>query len=213
MRNMGLLSREDMLELTRRMTPARTCFDRIAGSYRDEDGIEAGSFNIHFLKLTDKEKADNLKIAKAIPFSETRVQLKSYAFPGNSAKSKEMAKLLYAIKSSSLKNDALLETFYELIGDSYSAEGDYGIYLFHGAYDVPVKGKDKEWLEGSETVYEFIICAICPVTGDYEAGEPAWGFLYPSFVNRCEDREHIAIYNIDPHNEDMGFMNMLGLLS
>ena len=91
-------------------------------------------------------------------------------------------------------------------------EGDYGIYLFHGAYDVPVKGKDKEWLEGSETVYEFIICAICPVTGDYEAGEPAWGFLYPSFVNRCEDRDHIAIYNIDPHNEDMGFLNMLGLL-
>ena len=212
MSNMGMLSREDMLELTRRMTPARTCFDRIAGSYRDEDGIEDGSFNIHFLKLSDKEKADNLRIAKTIPFSETKVQLKSYAFPGNNTKSKEMAKLLYAIKSCSLKNDALLETFYELIGDSYSAEGDYGIYLFHGAYDVPVKGKDKEWLEGSETVYEFIICAICPVTGDYEAGEPAWGFLYPSFVNRCEDREHIAIYNIDPDNEDMGFMNMLGLL-
>ena len=50
----GMLSREDMLELTRRMTPARTCFDRVAGSYRDEDGIEDGSFNIHFLKLTDK---------------------------------------------------------------------------------------------------------------------------------------------------------------
>ncbi len=48
----GMLSREDMLELTRRMTPARTCFDRVAGSYRDEDGIEGGSFNIHFRKLT-----------------------------------------------------------------------------------------------------------------------------------------------------------------
>ena len=210
---MGMLSREDMLELTRRMTPARTCFDRIAGSYRDEDGIEDGSFNIHFLKLTDKEKADNLKIAKAIPFSETKVQLKSYKFPADSDRSTQMARMLWAIKDSGLKNDALLENLYELIGDSYSSEGDYGIFIFHGVYDVPVKGKDKEWLEGSESVYDFIIGAICPVTGDYEADTPTWGFLYPSFVNRCEDREHIAVYNLDPENEDMGFMNMLGLLS
>ena len=208
-----MLSREDMLELTRRMTPARTCFDRIAGSYRDEDGIEDGSFNIHFLKLTDKEKADNLKIAKAIPFSETKVQLKSYKFPADSDRSTQMARMLWAIKDSGLKNDALLENLYELIGDSYSSEGDYGIFIFHGVYDVPVKGKDKEWLEGSESVYDFIIGAICPVTGDYEADTPTWGFLYPSFVNRCEDREHIAVYNLDPENEDMGFMNMLGLLS
>ena len=79
-------------------------------------------------------------------------------------------------------------------------------------YDVPVKGKDKEWLEGSESVYDFIICTICPVTGDYEAGTPTWGFLYPSFVNRCEDRDHIAVYNLDSEKEDMGFLNMLGLL-
>ena len=207
-----MLSREDMLELTRRMTPARTCFDRVAGSYRDEDGIEDGSFNIHFLKLTDKEKADNLKIAKAIPFSETKVQLKSYKFPVDNDRSVQMARMLWAIRDSGLKNDALLENLYDLIGDSYSAEDNYGIFVFHGVYDVPVKGKDKEWLEGSESVYDFIICAICPVTGDYEAGTPTWGFLYPSFVNRCEDRDHISVYNLDPENEDMGFFNMLGLL-
>ena len=28
-----MINREDMLELTRRMTPERTCFDRIAGAY------------------------------------------------------------------------------------------------------------------------------------------------------------------------------------
>ena len=31
--------------------------------------------------------------------------------------------------------------------------------------------------------------------------------------NNTDNRyHHIAIYNIDPHNEDMGFLNMLGLL-
>ena len=52
-----MINREDMLELTRRMTPSRTCMDRIAGGYMDEDGFLDGSFNIHFLKLSGEEKA------------------------------------------------------------------------------------------------------------------------------------------------------------
>ncbi len=38
---MGEINREDMLELTRRMTLKRNCFDRIAGAYLDEEGREA----------------------------------------------------------------------------------------------------------------------------------------------------------------------------
>ena len=33
-----MIDREDMLELTRRMTPSRNCFSRIAGCYVDADG-------------------------------------------------------------------------------------------------------------------------------------------------------------------------------
>ena len=45
------INRDDMLELTRRMTPSRTCFTRVAGCYVDADGDFDGSFNIHFGKL------------------------------------------------------------------------------------------------------------------------------------------------------------------
>ena len=41
-----MINREDMLELTRRMTPARTSFVRMAGCYTDSDGEYDGSFNI-----------------------------------------------------------------------------------------------------------------------------------------------------------------------
>ena len=43
-----MINRTDMLELTRRMTPARTSFTRIAGCYVDADGDFDGSFNINF---------------------------------------------------------------------------------------------------------------------------------------------------------------------
>ena len=199
-----MLDREDMLELSRRMTPARTCFNRIAGSYRDEEGFDDGSFNKHFLKLTPSEKEKNLAIAKAIPYAKTNVELKEYAFPGRTSESIEFWKLLTALNVCELKNDAMLDTFYELVSEKYQSAGEYAIYVFHGAYDIPIKGKDKEWLEGSEEVYSFLVCAICPVSGDFEPGKPECGFLFPSFNNHCTDLNHIAVYQADaarPHEE------------
>ena len=71
------IDREDMLELTRRMTVSRSCFSRIAGAYMDEEGFIDGSFNTHFLKLSGSEKERNLNIAKTVPYSNTNVNLKN----------------------------------------------------------------------------------------------------------------------------------------
>ena len=38
-----MINRDDMLELTRRMTPSRNCFARIVGAYMDEEGFEDGT--------------------------------------------------------------------------------------------------------------------------------------------------------------------------
>ena len=40
------LNREDLLELTRRMTVKRSCIFRAAGAYMDKDGEVDGSFNL-----------------------------------------------------------------------------------------------------------------------------------------------------------------------
>ena len=64
---MGQINREDMLELTRRMTSARSNLVRIAGAYIDEEGYIDGTFNTSFLSLKGEEKRRCLEIAKAIP--------------------------------------------------------------------------------------------------------------------------------------------------
>ena len=92
-----MINREDMLELTRRMTPARNCFDRIAGAYMNDMGEVDESFNIHFGKLSGSETARNLELAKAIPFSKTNVQLKEYDFPVKAKGKESMWQLLPAI--------------------------------------------------------------------------------------------------------------------
>ncbi len=53
---MGQINRDDMLELTRRMTSARSNLVRIAGAYIDEEGYIDGTFNTSFLSLQGAEK-------------------------------------------------------------------------------------------------------------------------------------------------------------
>ena len=84
-----MINREDMVELTRRMTPARTSFTRIAGCYVDADGDFDGSFNINFLKLSPSEKTKNLAIAKTIPFAETNTKLKKIRDPAGKSESRK----------------------------------------------------------------------------------------------------------------------------
>lgn len=201
---MNKINREDMLELTRRMTLKRNCFTRIAGAYLDEDGFVDGTFNTNFWKLSDRDQKTNLAIAKAIPFSETNVNLKEYRFDAKDEKAGSTWQLLMALKDCDLKNDALLDVFYELVGEKYRSNNQYAVYFFHGNYDVPIKASDKESLWESEEVYKFIICAICPVHGDYEPGEPECGFLFPAFTDRSSDIHGIGIFHADvkyPHTE------------
>lgn len=192
-----MIDREDMMELTRRMTPARTSFTRIAGCYMDADGEIDGTFNTNFLKLSGKEKEKNLAIAKTIPYARTNEQLRAYGFQKNQAGPGSMRQLLTAMKECGLKNDALMETFYELAGERIPGGRACALYVFHDRYDVPVKAKDKERLGESEEVYEYLIGAVCPLIGEYEPGMPVCGFLFPAFSKRSADTGQILIYDAD----------------
>lgn len=207
-----MINREDMLELTRRMTVKRTSMTRIAGSYMDADGFIDGTFNTNFLKLSIKDKEKNLAIAKTIPFAATNTELKQYKFSKESMKTGGIWQLLMGIKTSGLKNDALLEKFYELVGESYETDHDYAIYVFHDCYDVPVKAADHERMWESEEVFEYIICAICPVSGDYEPGKPECGFLFPAFTDRSEDRNHVNVFQAEGKQEYLQLLKVLEIV-
>ena len=204
-----MLNREDMLELTRRMTRSRNCFDRIAGSYMDKDGFCDGSFNTGFLKLSAAETEEKLQIAKAIPFSKTNKELVSCPFPGTNTASKQMYQLLMGLRDCALRNDALMDTFCERIADHMESGSDYGIFLFHGCYEVPMKASDKERLWDSEEVYDFLICAVGALTGEYVMTAPEWGFLFPAFTDRSTDLTHIAVYNREAGREALYSLNAL----
>lgn len=208
-----MINREDMLELTRRMTLSRTSFTRIAGCYVDKDGDFDGSFNTNFLKLSASERTKKMKLAKEIPFSPTNVNLKKYEFSQTSRRPGSMWQLLMAMNECGLKNDALMDTFYDVVMENYHSDSEYAILVFHDRYDIPAKASDNERLWESEEVFEYMICAICPLAGEYEPGKPVCGFLFPAFTDRSGDLNHIDVFQADadrPHKELVGILGIGG---
>ena len=115
-----------------------------------------------------------------------------------------MRQLLIGMRNCGLKNDALMDTFYEVIGEKYQTDSSYAIYVFHDRYDIPAKGKDHERLGESENVYEYLICVICPLENEYEPGEPECGFLFPAFLDGGAALNCVDIYQKNtknPHTE------------
>ncbi|MDO4519165.1 MAG: DUF4317 family protein [Eubacteriales bacterium] len=199
-----LVNREDMMELTRRMTLSRNSLFRIAGCYIDDDGDYEGSFNTSFLKLSSKDKIKNLELMKKVPFSETNINLKRYLFDSKKPETSQMWRLLMTLKECKLKNDEMLDLFYDFIMERFKCAGAYGIRIAYGCYDVPIKTKNHESQRESEEVYEYLICTIAPTLDDYEAGDPLCGFLFPAFTDRGGDRNHICVFQSNakrPHSE------------
>lgn len=204
-----MINRDDMLELTRRMTPSRTCFDRIAGAYINDMGEIEDSFNIHFGKLSGSDKARNLELAKAVPFARTNDQLKEYQFSEKARAKDGMWRLLEAIRQCGLKNDALMEVLYEQIADAYPVDDEFAVYVFHGVYDIPKKASDKESLWESEEMFDFLICTVSPMLEEYHPDEPVFGFMYPAYSDRSADRGSIDIYHQNPNEQEEGLLYKL----
>ena len=132
---------------------------------------------------------------------------------------------LMGLRESALKNDDLMDAFYDLVIDSYDYVGNYLILVFHDAYDVMTKTSDNNKLDESEEVYEYLLCAICPVNltkpglgyredenriglriRDWVVGAPDTGFVFPAFTDRSTDIHSVMFYTRDtktPHSEFM----------
>lgn len=206
-----MIRREDMLELTRRMTVQRHCLTRIAGAYLDADGIIDGTFNTFFRRLDTIEQQEKLAICREIPFSETNVNLKEYLLPQAGEQGADVISMLELLNQCGLENDGLLEVLYEVMGERYHTDQDFCILVFHGIYDIPRKGSDKVRQWESESVYRFLMVAFCPLYEDYEPGLPEFGFLYPAYCGGGADVSRMNVYHYDEKAIQRKLIELMGL--
>ena len=96
------INREDMLLLTRRMTPKRTSITRIAGCYVDSEGFIDGTFNTDFLKLSPSDKEKIWRLQRH-PFAKNNKELKRENFPRKKWEKEGLCGFFWAIRDCGLK--------------------------------------------------------------------------------------------------------------
>lgn len=219
------MNKKDILELKRRFKKEDCTFTRLAGCYVNGEKNIILNINETFLNMEEDEFFKYLEIAKKTLSGTIGNNLLELNFPISEEEMGGRQKSLMVLKASKLKDEDLLENFYQLIIDTYDYTGNFLILLFHDAYDVLTKTTDNGKLDESEEVYEYIICAICPVTlskpalgyledenkigarnRDWVVGPPDIGFVFPAFTDRSTDIHSVMYYTKnakDPHPEIM----------
>lgn len=219
------MNKKEVLELKRRFKKEAATFTRVCGCYVDGNHNKVCKFGNTFLNLEEDEFYKYLEIANKALSGTIGNNLLELKFPIEKEEVGGRQHILMALRASKLEDENLLDTFYDLVIDTYDHAGNYLIVLFHDAYDVMTRTKDNNNLDESEEVYEYLICAICPVdlskpglgfledehrigprVRDWVVGAVDTAFLFPAFNDRSTDIHSTLFYTKntkEPHSEFM----------
>lgn len=219
------MNKKEVMEIKRRLKKEGCTFTRMCGCYVDAEKNKVVNFGQTFLNLEDEEFYKYLEIAKKVLSGNIGNNLLTLDIPLEEEAAGGRQQFLMGLRESKLKSEELIDRFYDLVIDSYDYAGNYLILIFHDAYDVMTRTTDNNKLDESEEVYEYLLCAICPVSlskpglgyradenrigpriRDWVVGAPDTGFVFPAFNDRTTDIHSLLFYTRDtkePHSEFM----------
>ncbi len=218
------MNKKDVLEIRKRFTKS-TSIDRVAGCYVDCNKNIVVKLNESFLDVQEEEFYKYLDIAKKTLSGTIGNNILELSFPAEEEQPGGKQQFLMGLKESALRNEDVLDRLYELIIEKYSYTGNYLILVFHDSYDVMKKTKDNLELDESEEVFEYLLCAVCPVElskpalgyrpdenrigariRDWVVGVPDIGFMFPAFDDRSSDIHKLAYFIKDPKDTHHEFI-------
>lgn len=208
------MNEREIGELRRRLKPEKTTITHVRGCYVNEKREIVSQFNQSISVLSEEEGEKVLALLRKCLSGTKGKNLVDLSFSTNQVAGGEEHKLLMSLRDGGLEDEETVAGFYQKIIDSLVIEGSYLILLASDAYDVPFKGKDDQVQpEGSETMFRYVLCAICPVklakpaltyyvtagefhnrAADWLVGPPQLGFLFPAFDDRATNLYGALLY-------------------
>ena len=224
------MTKKDILELKKRLNKTDCTITKLCGCYVDGNKNKILTLSETFLNLDDEEFYKYLDLSRKCLSGAVGNNLLQLEFPAAEEEPGGRQQFLMGIKESGLKNEELLDRFYDLVIEHYDYVGNYLILLFKDAYDIITRTNDGLKLDESEEVYDYLLCAVCPVTlskpglgyreeenrigariRDWVVGAPDTGFIFPAFSDRSSDIHSLIYYVKDAKDSRPEFVeNVLG---
>lgn len=212
------MNKKEIAEIKKQLTPENCALTRLCGCYVDGEKQKRTEIREAFLSLPEEEIFKYFEIFRKTLSGTLGKNVINLEFPLETEMPGGTQDFLRRLKESRLTDETLLEAFYDRMIESYEYGENYLILLVHGAYDIPGRASSEEELfDASEEVYEYLICAICPVklskaglsyhaeencfksrTRDWLVEPPMSGFLFPAFQDRSTDLHSMLYYSKNP---------------
>ncbi len=220
------MNKKEIAEIKKQFTQERCAITRICGCYVDGEKNKKTELREAFLSLPEEEMFKYFAIFRKALSGTVGKNLLTMEFPLASEEAGGTQDFLMQLRASSLKDENLLEEFYDKIIENYYSVENYLILLIHAVYDIPGKSSDgEEMFDASDEVYDHILCCICPVTlskpglsydeesnafhtriCDRVVNMPDIGFLFPAFHDRSTDVHSLLYYAAKPEELRMEFV-------
>lgn len=219
----------EISEIKKQFNHDNCSITKVSGCYVDGEKEIKARFTESFLCMPEEETFKYFEIFKKTLSGSIGKNLMNMDFPTESEFNGGTQEFLLKLRDSELKNEDLLDEFYEKIVNLYDYVGNYLILVLYAAYDVPGKSSDRQLMEdASDEVYRYILCSICPVKlskpglsyntevnqiqkriQDWVVAVPNNGFLFPSFNDRSTDLHSILYYSKDSEELHSEFVDGL----
>lgn len=225
------MNKKELLEIRKQFTPENCAVTRICGCYVDHEKEKKAELKKAFLSMPEEEAFKYFDIFRHTLSGSLGKNLIEMDFPLEAELPGGAQEFLMKLRDSRLEDDLLIEEFYDKVIENYEYAENYYIILIHSVYDVPGRSSDgSEMFDASDTVYEHILCSICPVNltkagltynavtnniedrvRDWFVELPVKGFLFPAFTDRASDVHHVLYYSKKPEELQPDFIaNVLG---
>lgn len=218
------MTKKEISELKKLYNKDGGCITRICGCYVGGEKDKITTFKEAFYSLQEEDTYKYYEIFKKTLSGTLGRNLINLEFPLEQEYEGGTQEFLLRLRNSELKDDALLDEFYDRVIQYYYCVGNYLILLIHTAYDVPGVTNDGIGMEdASDEVFSYLLCSICPVNlskpglsyhpesnlfqncnRDWLVELPEIGFLFPAFNDRSTDIHSTLYYtkNADELHEE-----------
>ena len=223
------MTRKELNEIKSQYTLEDCGILRLCGCYVDGERNKITQFNENFLNLPEEEKHKYFDIFKKTLSGTPGKNLVDMKFNVDAYAEEGARTFLMNLRDSGLKDDRLLNEFYDRIINNYSYVGNYLILLINQVYDIPAVTTDNiEMDDASDEVYSYILCSICHVNlskpglgydeednnfhdkkQNHMVDVPDVGFLFPAFNKRSADEDMTLFYTKDVSEFEDGLIDCL----